>query len=265
MLRTRSLLHGSAALAVALAGVLAGCELSTQFDRGLIAVDDGGSDATLDAPPGSDGAGNDAAGGDGAGGDGAGGDGAGSDSATDADAGTKDAATDGGADAPADANGFDVVVDGAGFLDGAGDDGGLCTTLANGAPQVQQVDVAAARPVATGGSFVDGTYFKTSDKVYTGAGGATGPTGYTVRETIAITNSSTGTALLLSTFIDNGGTTTERITVSPTTSGGAITLTFVCPAFGPSSTSFNTRTGDAGQIELDIYLSTDRIETFTRQ
>lgn len=256
----RPLLRRLAPLAVAVllpalgfASATAGCEVATTFDRSLIdGGDAAGGDATLAAPTG-DGATEGAVGTDS-------GDAAGTDTGTD---GGADAPSDGAVDAPADTNGEDVVVDGADFLDAA--EGGACNTLTNGAPQVQQVDVAAPRPAATGGSLVDGTYFKSADVVYTGSGGATGLTGYVVRETLAITNSSTGTALLTSTFIDGSGTTTERITVSPTTSGGATTLTFVCPAFGPSATFFNTRTGDAGQIELDIYISTDRIETFTRQ
>jgi hypothetical protein len=257
MLRARPFVRRLAAIAMAVVAALAGCDSST--DTGAAPGGDGGPDATLDAPPGSDGAGGS--------GDGA------TDGASPGDADlTKDGAPDatvdgsGAADASIDAIGADVVVDGAGFLDAAGDDGGACNTLANPAPLVQQVDIATARPAATGGSLVDGMYLKSADAIYTGPGGATGLTGYTVHEALLITNSSTGTALLTSTFIDNAGTTTtERLTVSPTTSSGAMTLTFVCPPYGPSPTFFNMRTGDAGEIVLDIFISTDRIETFTRQ
>ena len=259
MPRARTLFLGLSGFAFVLAGVVAGCDSAS--DAG--SSGDGGADGTLDGPLGTDGAGSDGAiGSDGATlGDGA--------SGSDADGthdGAVDATSDASADASVDALGIDVVVDSAGFLDSAPDDAGACNTLVNGATQVQQIDIATARPAATGGSIVDGLYFKTSDTVYTGVGGGTGPTGYFVRETLTITNASTGTALLTSTFLVNGvDNTTERITMSPTTSTGATTLIFVCPAYGPSPTFYNVRTGDAGQLELDIYISTDRIETFTRQ
>ncbi len=168
-------------------------------------------------------------------------------------------------DAGADARDTGTIVDGSGFFDASGDDAGTCNTIANPAPQVAQVDVATARPAATGGNIIDGTYYKSQDVNYTGAGGSAGLTGYVVRETLLVTNAATGTALLTSVFADNNGTTTERLTMSPTTGGGATILTFVCPAFGPSPTSYNVRVGAAGQVQLDIYISTDRIETFTRQ
>jgi hypothetical protein len=125
--------------------------------------------------------------------------------------------------------------------------------------------VTRTHAATTGGNVIDGMYFKSQDVVYTGAGGSAGATGYTVRESLVISSSSTGTALLTSVFADSNGTTTERLTLSPTTGTGATTLTFVCPAFGPSITFYNVRIGDVGQDLLDIYILTDRIETFTRQ
>jgi hypothetical protein len=119
-----------------------------------------------------------------------------------------------------------------GFLDVAGD-GGTCNSLANPGQHVEQVDIGTARPAPTGGTMVDGAYVKTRDVIYTGPGGATGATGYFVREALTIVNSGTGQALAESTFTDNAGTTTERLTFSPTTGGGATTLTFVCPGYGP--------------------------------
>lgn len=257
------LLRLAAAAAALLAGGLAGCEAATSTD---VPQGDAGADATGeaggDAPAGSDGAADAVRPGT----DGA------AEGAADAemDARERGDAADGGApdgagvDAASDTRGDDVVVDSAGFFDSAGDDGGVCNTLANPAPLVQQVNVATARPAGTGGSLVDGTYFKSADVIYTGPGGNSGLTGYTVRETLVVTNSSTGTALLTSTFVDTV-TTTERLTMSPTVSAGPTTLVFVCPAYGPSATFFNMRVGDAGETLLDIAISTDRIETFTRQ
>lgn len=62
-----------------------------------------------------------------------------------------------------------------------------CNALANGAPLVTPAFVASALPAGSGGSIVDGTYFLTANRVYTGPGGTVGPmTGADVRTTYAI-------------------------------------------------------------------------------
>ncbi|MGH7435781.1 MAG: hypothetical protein ACRENE_08905 [Polyangiaceae bacterium] len=75
--------------------------------------------------------------------------------------------------------GDDAAPEGGGPAGGdAGDDGSaICTTLANPAPLVTIVQVASAPPAFQGGTVVDGTYALTSEAIYTGAGGATGPMG----------------------------------------------------------------------------------------
>jgi hypothetical protein len=174
-------------------------------------------------------------------------------------------------DAPAD-EAFDAApADGVARPDAASSeaapdvDSGLCNNVANTAPSVAQMDVASARPAGTGGTILDGTYFKTGDAVYTGPGGASGSTGLGYRETLVVENASSGTALLSSVFVDSQtqAVTTERLTLTPRGAGSA-TLVFVCPAYGPQDVEYSVRVA-GGVVELDISIGTDRIETFTRQ
>ena|SRR5450432_490655 len=68
----------------------------------------------------------------------------------------------------------------------AAPDGG-CNSLTNMAPLVNVMSVASAMPQPVGGSVADGTYWKTASVVYTGSGGASGPTGMTEQTVLVIT------------------------------------------------------------------------------
>jgi hypothetical protein len=70
---------------------------------------------------------------------------------------------------------------------GAQKDGsGPCNAIPNGAPLITQQRVASAAPTAQGGTITDGTWYLTACKLYTGAGGATGPTTYKLQRTWVI-------------------------------------------------------------------------------
>jgi len=60
----------------------------------------------------------------------------------------------------------------------------VCNDLTNIGLDVPIVSEAREAPVATGGTFVDGTYVLTRASVYTGPEGASGPTGRSMRMTI---------------------------------------------------------------------------------
>jgi hypothetical protein len=142
-------------------------------------------------------------------------------------------------------------------------DGGACTSLANIASAIPQMDVAQTIPPPSGGTLVDGLYVKTRDTVYTGAGGASGPTGTMAKETLGISGSATGTARFDSVFLKGTDEINERITFVPGP-GGSGAVNIECPPYGPLSWPYTVRnTGTT--IELDLYTFADRIETFTRQ
>jgi hypothetical protein len=87
-------------------------------------------------------------------------------------------------------------VDGGGPIDSSADGGacvasyppadGGCNSLTNTAPPVNVISVPSAMPQAVGGSVVDGTYWKTASVVYTGSGGASGPTGKTEQTVLVL-------------------------------------------------------------------------------
>jgi hypothetical protein len=74
---------------------------------------------------------------------------------------------------------------------GDADDGGptVCNTLVNAGQPVTATQVAEVAPAFQGGTVVDGTYTLTSQTIYTGPGGATGPSTTTLTTTISIQGS----------------------------------------------------------------------------
>jgi hypothetical protein len=144
--------------------------------------------------------------------------------------------------------------------DGSGDDGPtVCNTLVNSGQPVTAMRVASAPPAAQGGTPANGTYLLTSETIYTGAGGATGPSG-TQSITIQIQGSTIqvakSTSPLTSTYdLSTTGTTYTAAGECPPLVGGlmgsytATTTTFVVSIAAIGS--------DAG--------APTTVETFTKQ
>jgi hypothetical protein len=100
---------------------------------------------------------------------------------------------------------------------------GGCSGLVDTASTVTEEYSATDPPAATGGTFLDGTYFLTASTVYTGTSGPTGPTGEMRRATLQLT----GDAYLYSSD-DNGVPYQQTGTIAPsgTTINGAVS----CPS-----------------------------------
>jgi hypothetical protein len=122
---------------------------------------------------------------------------------------------DAGADAPA-------AID-ATYLDAIADDGGACNALANTAPPVPETMVPGEAPAATGGAFVPGLYYLTKWEIYTGDGGASGPTGNT-RAHVMNFRATTYDEVLA----DNGGTD-QRSVRTWSFSGTSLDSQQLCP------------------------------------
>jgi hypothetical protein len=103
--------------------------------------------------------------------------------------------------------------------DDATDGGAACNTIANGAPVVDIVQVAADPPQPQGGTIADGTYWQTSLEVYTGPAGPTGTTG-----------TSQSTALVQGTTVQlvSSGDPARR-TVTLSTADAGFTSADTCP------------------------------------
>ena len=61
-----------------------------------------------------------------------------------------------------------------------------CPTHDNSAAVVNEVRVPVARATAAGGVITEGLYHQTGSEVFTGPGGASGPTGKTRKNTIIV-------------------------------------------------------------------------------
>jgi hypothetical protein len=136
--------------------------------------------------------------------------------------------------------------------------GGECNALVNGAPQVTANQVASVAPPATGGTLVDGTYFLTSVTIYTGFGGATGPTGSAESVTLQLAS-----GIAQSVAGSSGSVSHETATLTPT-SPTTLTASTTCPApKTPTTLSYSaTATSFFAQ---STFGSTTILEAFTKQ
>lgn len=141
-------------------------------------------------------------------------------------------------------------VGGGGGSSGGGGGGAACNTVSNNAPTVTVNQVAATAPTFTGGTIVPGTYYVTQASIYTGPGGATGPTG-TEKWTVVLT-SNTGQAA-----------TSDNVPSNFTwrTSGNQFIMTFTCGASGSQSFSY-TATATSSTFILNV---DPEVFTYTKQ
>ena len=127
---------------------------------------------------------------------------------------------------------------------------------------VVQNQVAQAVPALAGGTVETGTYHRTADTVYTGTGGAVGPTGFLISETLEITGS--GGVFTLQSVASYGTVFDEAQTFTLTPgSGGDATYAQTCPLSNSASTKYEA-TGTGTGATLQILLGSDRVVTYTK-
>jgi hypothetical protein len=142
--------------------------------------------------------------------------------------------------------------------DDASDAGPPCNTIANGAPVVDIVQVAADPPAPQGGTIVDGTYWATSFDIYTGPAGPAGKTG--TSQTTALIQGST-------VQLASAGQPMTR-TVMLTTADAGFTAVDMCP---DTQTSQGSYTATPSTLTILLPGGTDDAgartvaETLTRQ
>jgi hypothetical protein len=154
-----------------------------------------------------------------------------------------DAGIDTGVDAP-----FDAPLDAPVFVDG-----GACNTLFNGGPAVPEVQVPLDVPTASGGTIALATYYLTEWQVFTGVGGAAGPTGNTRKTAFYFQPT-----LYMKVTADNGlGNENDNRMWS--TQGTTLTSNQYCPSTD-FLTSDYTVTGN-----LLVLVAGNAVLTFTKQ
>ncbi len=143
--------------------------------------------------------------------------------------------------------------------DTGGDAGAPCNTVANGAPVVDVMQVAADPPAPQGGTIADGTYWQTSVAIYTGPSGPTGASG-----TSQMTAEIEGETVQI---VSDGQPARRTVTLT-TTSDAGFTAVDTCPAPQTNNGSYT-----ATPTTLTIFLAggTDDaglrtvVETLTKQ
>ncbi len=145
------------------------------------------------------------------------------------------------------------------------DAGPICNALSSTGTPVPQQNVASAAPVPMGGPLPgDGTYVLTASSIYTGPGGASGPTGLSVQWTEVWSG------------VTASGGNYQRVNVSstsiPYTESGAFTVSgtmlTVTPSCPDSRSSTALSYDSDGTTTLTEYFTTaGRVHsrTFTRQ
>jgi hypothetical protein len=119
-------------------------------------------------------------------------------------------------------------------LDAVADTGiTACNALQNIAAEVQEMREATDPPVATGGTWADGTYVLVRMTEHTGLGGATGPTGKTSKATIRKAGDRVE-------IVNNRGANSKEGTESAVVSfqGTIMTTTTVCPGTEVDTSSY---------------------------
>ncbi len=168
-----------------------------------------------------------------------------------------DASSD--ASTPSEASMLDAAVPEDAAPDDAGADAGApCNAIANDAPMVDVIQIAADPPAPQGGTIVDGTYWQTALAIYTGPSGPAGKSG---------TSQMSAQILGQTVQIVSSGQPGRR-TVTLTTSDAGFTSVDTCPDSQMSEGSYT-----ATPTVLTIFLDggTDDagartvVETLTKQ
>jgi hypothetical protein len=112
---------------------------------------------------------------------------------------------------------------------GDGGDAGACNDLVAGGQVIDRAGVAGDPPAGKGGTVVDGDYDLTDYTVYTGIGGASGPTGITAKARLRI-----AAGALLERY-EFGGTGSPSVRSTASTYGATaatFSTTQTCPSAG---------------------------------
>lgn len=137
-------------------------------------------------------------------------------------------------------------------LDAGVDDGGVagaCASVPRVGPTVGEYQVASAAPTAVGGAVESGTFVRVGALIYTGSGGAAGPTGTPRQQSLGIVAASASTGVLEENQLRTTDTVPTLRAYSFTTSGAQLNLALTCPS-------------NVGQMSLGYSLAAGRLDVF---
>jgi hypothetical protein len=134
--------------------------------------------------------------------------------------------------------------------------GASCNELVTSGPCVGQIQVDDNAPAPHGGELAAGTYDLTERILYTNPGGATGPTGEPLVETLALRGAGASWTLDRAGFTPAAAT---RTSASASVSGVTIRLALTCPTGSDPPTDAGSSDGGppTGPGELVYYTSAD--------
>jgi hypothetical protein len=137
----------------------------------------------------------------------------------------------------------------------------------NTAPTIDVLQTAMAPPSPQGGGAPpDGTYFVTSDVIYSSVGGTSGPTGVTLQETLSFSGT---TVNEVSTQLTNGVGCTSTLSGTLNVSTTTLTLTPSCPTDCKDCSDpvgYTTTTNpNALQVFIPVQPGVTEVETYTQQ
>lgn len=129
--------------------------------------------------------------------------------------------SEGGADGGTDSGNFDAG------------DGGVCNDLVATGQVIDRIGIAGEPAAGRGGTIVDGEYNLTDYTVFTGAGGAGGPTGITAKAVIRIAG---GRLDELYEFGGSGNPSVRSVSGSYAATAATFATTQACPRVGLAGT-----------------------------
>lgn len=118
---------------------------------------------------------------------------------------------------------------------------GQCNAVPNSGGLVAEQRVAAAAPAPAGGTVALGTWVRASAIIYTGIGGATGPTGRQVRQALRLTM--VNGSLRFDSVYQEPGEAIELVSGSAAFNGTQLTVTFNCPQPGTRAFTYSATAG----------------------